>query len=91
MTTLDYLRAQHFERWSRYGDRFPQRVAEAFAGDLARAMTASDEEVLATVATGEHLSTTDPWVQVEVHHRSTCDPPTPPDSLSHAVDGRLSS
>ena len=52
MTTLDYLRAQHFERWSRYGDRFPQRVAEAFAGDLARAMTASDEEVLATVATG---------------------------------------
>ena len=52
MTTLDYLRAQHFERWSRYGDRFPQRVAEAFAGDLARAMTASDEEVLATVVTG---------------------------------------
>ena len=53
MTATDYLFVQHAERWSKYGDRFPLRVAEAYAGDLARAMTASDEEVLATVAAGE--------------------------------------
>ncbi len=61
MTTIDYLRVQHFERWSRYGDRFPHLVAEAYAGDLARAMTASDAEVLAMVAAGataelDHIS-----------------------------------
>lgn len=43
----------HSERFRFAGDRFPRRVAEAYGGDLTRAMADSDEQVFATVASWE--------------------------------------
>ena len=46
-------RRAHCERFRRVSTRYPRRVAEAYGGDLARAMADSDEHVAATVAAWE--------------------------------------
>jgi len=43
----------HAERFRRVSTRYPRRVAEAYGGDLARAMADTDEIVAATVAAWE--------------------------------------
>jgi hypothetical protein len=43
----------HSERFRRISTRYPRRVAEAYAGDIARAAADSDEQVAATVANWE--------------------------------------
>ncbi len=47
------LRVRHFRRFLEVSYRYPSRVAEAYGGDLARAMADSDEAVAATVAAWE--------------------------------------
>jgi hypothetical protein len=48
------MRERHSERFRKIGgDRYPRRVAEAYAGDLSGAMADSDEQVAATVASWE--------------------------------------
>jgi len=41
------------ERFRKVSNRYPLRVAEAYKGDLSRALSASNEEVAATVAAWE--------------------------------------
>jgi hypothetical protein len=43
----------HSQRFRKVSTRYPRRVAEAYEGDLSRAMADSDEEVAATVAAWE--------------------------------------
>ena len=43
----------HTRRWRRVSNRYPRRVAEAFEGDIARALTMTDDEVAAVVAEWE--------------------------------------
>jgi hypothetical protein len=42
----------HNNRFRRVANRYPRRVAEAYNGDLARAMADDDETVAATVGRG---------------------------------------
>jgi hypothetical protein len=46
-------RAAHAERFRLVSTRYPRRVAEAYGGDLARAMADSDEEVAERVRAWE--------------------------------------
>jgi hypothetical protein len=41
-------RRRHAERFRRVSNRYPRRVAEAYGGDLERAIADSDEQVAAT-------------------------------------------
>ena len=47
------MKLAHAERFRKVSTRYPRRVAEAFGGDLCRAMAASDEEVAAMVVAWE--------------------------------------
>jgi hypothetical protein len=53
MPDLDPQAVAHSERFRRVSNRYPRRVAEAYEGDLARAMADTDEQVAATVAVWE--------------------------------------
>ena len=44
---------EHSKRFRTVSNRYPQRVAEAYGGDLRRAMQDSDERVAAAVAAWE--------------------------------------
>jgi len=44
---------RHSLRFRRISTRYPRRVCEAYAGDLARAAADTDEQVAAAVATWE--------------------------------------
>jgi len=44
---------QHSLNFRRVSNRYPSRVSEAYAGDLARAAADTDEQVAATVASWE--------------------------------------
>jgi hypothetical protein len=58
------LTRRYSERFRKVSHRYPRRVAEAYAGDLASAMTDSDDKVKATVAAWERqhgLKVTD-WI-----------------------------
>jgi hypothetical protein len=46
-------RRRHCDRFRLVSNRYPRRVAEAYGGDLERAMAESDEQVAATVAAWE--------------------------------------
>jgi len=62
---------RYSERFRRVSNRYPRRVAEAYRGDLGRAMTDSDEEVAATVAVwekGHGLKVTD-WITLGKQER----------------------
>lgn len=52
-STEPKARSDHSDRFRRVSDRYPRRVAEAYAGDLGRAMADGDEWVAATVAEWE--------------------------------------
>ena len=43
----------HSGRFRQVSNRYPRRVAEAYGGDLGRAMAASDKQVAAKVAAWE--------------------------------------
>jgi hypothetical protein len=47
------LAARHSSRFRAVSNRYPRRVAEAYGGDLAAAMVASDDEVAVRVAAWE--------------------------------------
>lgn len=47
------LGRDHSERFRKVANRYPRRVAEAYNGDLVRAMADSDAQVAATVAEWE--------------------------------------
>ncbi len=49
-------RLRHSERFRDVSTRYPRRVAEAYDGDLDRAMADSDEQVTATVAAWERAN-----------------------------------
>jgi hypothetical protein len=51
---------QHSLRWRAVSNRYPLRVAEAYGGDIARALAESDEEVAATVAAWERAQGLEP-------------------------------
>jgi hypothetical protein len=51
---------QHSQRFRAVSNRYPRRVAEAYGGDIARAMSESDEEVAATVAAWERARGIEP-------------------------------
>jgi hypothetical protein len=44
---------RHSNRFRKVSNRYPRRVAEAYGGDLKRAMADSNEQVAATVAAWE--------------------------------------
>lgn len=44
----------HSLRWRAVSTRYPRRVAEAYHGDITRALRESDAAVAATVAAWEH-------------------------------------
>jgi hypothetical protein len=46
-------RLAHSRRFRKVSDRYPRRVAEAYEGDLSRAMADTYEQVAATVAAWE--------------------------------------
>ncbi len=61
----------HSERFQKVSNRYPRRVAEAYAGDLTRAMTDSDDKVKAMVAAWERsqgLEVTD-WIAIGEQER----------------------
>jgi hypothetical protein len=65
------LSRRYSERFRKVSKRYPLRVAEAYKGDLSRALTDSDEEVAATVAAWERrqgLDVTD-WALVGEQER----------------------
>jgi hypothetical protein len=65
------LARRHSERFRKVSNRYPRRVAEAYEGDLSRALRDSDEEVTATVAAWERrqgLDVTD-WALVGEQER----------------------
>ena len=47
------LARQHSNRFRQVSNRYPRRVAEAYDGDLARAMADTDAQVARTVAAWE--------------------------------------
>jgi hypothetical protein len=47
------LARRHSERFRKVSNRYPLRVAEAYKGDLSRALSDSDDQVAATVAAWE--------------------------------------
>ncbi|MBA3400625.1 MAG: hypothetical protein H0U05_01415 [Actinobacteria bacterium] len=47
------LAGRHSDRFRKVSNRYPRRVAEAYEGDLERALTESDEQVATTVAAWE--------------------------------------
>jgi hypothetical protein len=73
-------RWRHSERFRRYrGMRYPRQVAQAYDGDLERAMADSDEQVAAVVAAWEKqqkLPVRD-WRAIGAHTVPT-PVPTPP-------------
>ena len=65
------LARRHSERFRKVSNRYPLRVAEAYKGDLSRALSDSNEEVAATVAAWERrqgLDVTD-WALVGERER----------------------
>lgn len=73
--TGDEQALRHSERFRRFSNRYPHRVAEAYAGNLGRAMADSDEQVAATVADwekGRALSVRD-WAAVGREEREEAD------------------
>jgi len=54
------LAGRYSDRFRRVSNRYPRRVAEAYAGDLDRALVDSDEQVAATVAAWERDQGLDP-------------------------------
>jgi len=67
------LARRHSERFRTVSNRYPLRVAEAYKGDLSRALMDSDEEVAATVAAWERrqgLDVTD-WALVGEQERQS--------------------
>ncbi len=62
---------EHSKRFRTVSNRYPQRVAEAYGGDLRRAMQDSDERVAAAVAAWERerrLPVRD-WMAIGKHER----------------------
>jgi hypothetical protein len=49
----DEVARRHTARFRKVANRYPRRVAEAYGGDLIRALADSDEQVKATVAAWE--------------------------------------
>ena len=49
----DDIRRRHSIRWRAVSTRYPHRVAEAYGGDVARALAETDAQVAATVAQWE--------------------------------------
>jgi len=47
------LQVRHSFRWRKVANRYPLRVAEAYGGDIERALRESDEAVAVTVAAWE--------------------------------------
>jgi hypothetical protein len=69
---IDALRPlAHTERFRKVSPRYPRRVAEAYGGNLERALADSDEEVAATVAAWEQAHGLDPrdWSAVGAAER----------------------
>jgi hypothetical protein len=67
----------HSERFRKVSNRYPRRVAEAYAGDLERAAADSDEEVAATVRAWEIAQGLEPrdWEEIGAEERdSDADP-----------------
>jgi hypothetical protein len=65
------IATRHTERFRKVSNRYPRRVAEAYAGDLTSAMADNDKQVAATVAAWEGaqgLEVTD-WVAVGEQER----------------------
>jgi hypothetical protein len=61
----------HSERFRKVSNRYPRRVAEAYDGDIDRAMADTDEQVAATVAAWERrqgLSVRD-WTAIGARER----------------------
>lgn len=52
----DDVATAHSIRFRKVSNRYPLRVAEAYGGDLRRAMAGTDEQVAATVAEWERES-----------------------------------
>jgi hypothetical protein len=50
---FEFLARRHSERFRKVSNRYPRRVAEAYHGDLGRALSDSDDQVAATVAAWE--------------------------------------
>ena len=67
------IATRHSERFRRVSNRYPLRVAEAYKGDLSRALSDSNEVVAATVAAWERrqgLDVTD-WALVGEQERES--------------------
>jgi hypothetical protein len=66
-------RERHSERFRKVSNRYPRRVAEAYDSDFGRAMTDSDEQVAATVATWErsHGFVVRDWAAIGLSERRT--------------------
>jgi hypothetical protein len=65
------LARRHSDRFGRVSNRYPRRVAEAYAGDLGRSIKESDNRVKDTVAAwekGQGLEVTD-WIAVGEQER----------------------
>jgi len=65
------IATRHSERFRKVSNRYPRRVAEAYGGDLTRAMTDSDDKVKVTAAASERrqgLEVID-WVAVGEQER----------------------
>ena len=60
------MKNEHSARFRKVSNRYPRRVAEAYRGDLSRAMGDSDDQVAATVATWEKNAGIEPvdWAAV---------------------------
>ena len=56
----DEVSIRHSDRLRKVSNRYPRRVAEAYDGDLARAMADNDEQVAATVAASERRQGLEP-------------------------------
>jgi hypothetical protein len=65
------LQGAHSERFRQVSTRYPRRVAEAYSGDLDRAMADDDEQVAATVSAWEHDHGLEPrdWRAIGVAER----------------------
>ena len=61
----------HVERFRKVSNRYPRRVAEAYGGDLGRAMADSDKQVAGTVAAWERSQGLEPfdWIAIGIEER----------------------
>jgi hypothetical protein len=65
----------HSNRFRRVSNRYPRRVNEAYGFDAARAMSETDEQVAATVATWERAQGLEPrdWHAIGAEERDELD------------------